>query len=267
MSLKRLYNGIPAGELKLFLEEKYLQYNNASFINCDPVSIPHMFSDPLNREIAGFLAATIAWGRRDLILRSSNILIEKMDGNPYKFIISADQDDMERISGFVHRTFNGTDCRYFVQGLKHIYTSYNSMEDVILEGMRSGGSLRDGLDNLRKIFFSLPHAVRNEKHFADVKGGAAGKRLNMFLRWMVRRDDRGVDFGIWKRIDPAMLYIPLDIHSGNTARKLGLLRRKINDWKAVEELTAVLREFDPADPVKYDFALFGIGVFEGFKIL
>ena len=264
MSPERSYNGIPAGEMKQFLEEKYLQYNNPSFISCDPVSVPHMFTDKLNREIAGFLAATIAWGRRDLIIRSSNILIEKMDGDPYKFIISADENDLKQISCFVYRTFNGEDCRYFIKGLKYIYTSYSSMEDVILEGMESGKSLREGLNHLRKFFFSLPHAVRNEKHFADVKGGAAGKRLNMFLRWMVRRDNRGVDFGIWKRIDPAKLYIPLDIHTGNTARKLGLLKREINDWKAVDELTSVLREFDPTDPVKYDFALFGLGIFERF---
>jgi uncharacterized protein (TIGR02757 family) len=138
------------------------------------------------------------------------------------------------------------------------------MEDVMLEGMKSRGSLKDGLSHLRDIFFSLPHATRNEKHFADITGGAAGKRLNMFLRWMVRKDNHGVDFGIWEKIDPSMLYIPLDLHSGNTARRLGLLTRKMNDWKAVEELTAVLREFDPADPVKYDFALFGLGVNEKF---
>ena len=138
------------------------------------------------------------------------------------------------------------------------------MEDVIIQGMKTTGSVKDGLSYLRLIFFSLPHARRNEKHFADVTGGSAGKRLNMFLRWMVRKDTYGVDFGIWKKIDPAMLYIPLDLHSGNTARKLGLLTRKMNDWKAVEELTEILREFDPADPVKYDFALFGLGVNEKF---
>jgi uncharacterized protein (TIGR02757 family) len=139
------------------------------------------------------------------------------------------------------------------------------MEDVLIQGMGDRGSVREGLAHLRSVFFALPHASRTEKHFADVSGGAAGKRLNMFLRWMVRKDNHGVDFGIWDKIDPAMLYIPLDLHSGNTARRLGLLRRKINDWKAVEELTSVLREFDPSDPVKYDFALFGSGVFEGFK--
>jgi uncharacterized protein (TIGR02757 family) len=138
------------------------------------------------------------------------------------------------------------------------------MEDVVLQGMSETGSLRDGLSHLRSVFFALPHAPRNEKHFADVREGAAGKRLNMFLRWMVRKDNKGVDFGIWRNIDQASLYIPLDLHSGNTARRLGLLNRQMNDWKAVEELTEVLRLFDPADPVKYDFALFGLGVNEKF---
>jgi len=251
-------------ELKEFLDEKVEQYNRPAFIESDPISIPHQYTKKQDIEISGFLAATIAWGRRDLILRSSKMLLEMMGNEPYNFILSAGRSDLAKVSCFVHRTFNGGDCGYFMQGLKHIYSTYNSMEDVIVEGMGPDKSLRDGIDNLRKTFFSLPHASRNEKHFADIKGGAAGKRLNMFLRWMVRDDGRGVDFGIWKRIDPAALYIPLDLHSGNTSRKLGLLKRKANDWKAVEELTAVLREFDPADPVKYDFALFGLGVFEKF---
>jgi len=260
MRPEQFFNGIPAEEMRQFLEEKYLQYNTPAFIINDPVSIPHMFTSPPDREISGFLAATIAWGRRDLILRSSRILLEMMDNQPFRFILEADRTDLAGISCFVHRTFNGGDCGYFMQGLKHIYSNYGSMEDVIVEGMGPDRSLRDGLDHLRHTFFSLPHARRNEKHFADTKGGAAGKRLNMFLRWMVRNDGRGVDFGIWKKIDPSVLYIPIDFHSGNTARKLGLLTRKMNDWKAVEELTGVLREFDPADPVKYDFALFGLGI-------
>jgi uncharacterized protein (TIGR02757 family) len=257
MKLKR-------SELKEFLDEKVEQYNRPSFIESDPISIPHQFNRKQDIEIAGFLAATIAWGRRDLILRSSRILLDMMENQPFRFIQEAERTDLARISCFVHRTFNGGDCGYFMQGLQHIYANYDSMEDVIVEGMGPDRSLRDGLDHLRHTFFALPHARRNEKHFADIKGGAAGKRLNMFLRWMVRKDDRGVDFGLWKRIHPALLYIPLDIHAGNTARKLGLLKRKMNDWKAVEELTAGLRKFDPADPVKYDFALFGLGVFEGF---
>lgn len=262
MRLKKLYNGVPAGELKQFLDEKYLQYNNPSFIECDPISIPHSFISNYDREAAGFLTAAIAWGRRDLILRSSRLLMEAMDNDPYQFIISAGMDDQARLSRFVHRTFNSTDCIYFMKGLKEIYSRYDSMEDVILEGMKETGSLKEGLSFFRGQFFSLSHEKRTEKHFADVMTGAAGKRLNMFLRWMVRNDNKGVDFGIWKRISPSMLYIPLDLHSGNTARRLGLLTRKLNDWKAVEELTSVLREFDPSDPVKYDFALFGVGVNE-----
>lgn len=264
MSLKKSYNGIPSGEIKAFLEEKYLQYNNPSFIISDPVSIPHLFTERRDREISGFLTAAIAWGRRDLILRSSRLMIELLDNTPFDYVRYASVSDLSRLTQFVHRTYNGTDFIYFIKGLRHIYSYYDSMEEVILEGMKENGSVKDGLSHFKTVFFTLPHAARNEKHFADVMRGASGKRLNMFLRWMVRKDNNGVDFGIWDKIDPAMLYIPLDLHSGNTARRLGLLTRKMNDWKAVEELTEVLREFDPSDPVKYDFALFGIGVNEKF---
>jgi uncharacterized protein (TIGR02757 family) len=264
MSHKPSYNGIPADEMKLFLEEKYLQYNNPSFIAPDPVSIPHRYTLLQDREIAGFLTAAIAWGRRDLILRSASNLVERMDDSPYEFISLGNRNDFKKFEGFVHRTFNGLDCVYFLEGLHNIYKSYGSMEEVVLEGINNTSSFRNGISHLRDQFFSLPHARRTEKHFADVNNGAAGKRLNMFLRWMVRNDGRGVDFGVWKRINPAWLYIPLDLHSGNTARKLGLLKRKMNDWKAVEELTEVLRTFDADDPVKYDFALFGLGVNEKF---
>jgi uncharacterized protein (TIGR02757 family) len=264
MSLKQSYNGIPAIELKAFLDEKFLQYNNPSFIDADPISIPHSFRDDRDREISGFLTAAIAWGRRDLILRSSRLMMELMDNAPYEFIMAAIESDFSRFNRFVHRTFNGTDCIYFLKGLRHIYSNFDRMEDVVLHGMKETGSVKEGLSYLRSTFFSLHHEIRNEKHFADVTGGSAGKRLNMFLRWMVRKDNFGVDFGIWKKIDPAMLYIPLDLHSGNTARSLGLLTRKMNDWKAVEELTKILRQFDPSDPAKYDFALFGLGVNEKF---
>ena len=264
MSRKRSYNGIPAAEMKLFLEEKFLHFNNPSFISPDPVSIPHMFADLHDREISGLLTATIAWGRRDLFLKNARQLMDLMDPAPFDFVMKADKEDLERFSDFIYRTFKGTDCKYFISALKYLYGSYYSLEDVILEGMQRTGSLKDGLSWFRSRFFDLPHEKRNEKHFADIRKGAAGKRLNMFLRWMVRKDNHGVDFGIWKRIDPSALYIPLDLHTGNTARKLGLLKRKMNDWKAVEELTKVLREFDPADPVKYDFALFGLGVNEKF---
>jgi uncharacterized protein (TIGR02757 family) len=264
MSLKGSYNGISATEIKQFLEEKYLQYNNPSFIVCDPISIPHSFTDRRDREISGFLTASIAWGRRDLILRSSRKMLELIENTPFEFISTASDYEISRLSGFVHRTFNGSDFISFIKGLRHIYLNYSNMEEVVVQGMTESGSLKGGLSHLRSVFFSPPHAPRNEKHFADITGGAAGKRLNMFLRWMVRKDNNGVDFGMWDKISPAMLYIPLDLHSGNTARRLGLLTRKMNDWKAVEELTDILREFDPADPAKYDFALFGLGVSNGF---
>jgi uncharacterized protein (TIGR02757 family) len=262
MSRKKSYNGIPAAEMKLFLEERYLQFNNASFIPPDPVSIPHRFSDLRDIEISGFLTATIAWGRRDLFLNCANHLMDLMGQAPYEFLMNVSNDDLEIFGNFVYRTFNGIDCKYFMAALKYLYSSYDSMEDILLEGMQKSGSLKNGLSWFRTRFFDLPHEKRSEKHFADIMSGAAGKRLNLFLRWMVRKDNHDVDFGMWKKIDPSMLYIPLDLHSGNTARKLGLLKRKMNDWEAVEELTANLREFDPADPVKYDFALFGLGVSE-----
>lgn len=264
MRPKKKYKGIPDSALRDFLEEKYLQYNTPGFIENDPVSIPHMFSEKHDREISGFLTAAIAWGKRDLILRSAGRLVALMGNAPYKFITNASEKDLKKFSHFVHRTFNGDDCICFLKSLKKIYTGYASMEDVIEEGMGNNNSLVYGLSYLRSKFFSLPHSCHAEKHFADIARGAAGKRLFMFLRWMVRNDGRGVDFGIWEKLKPFQLFIPLDFHTGNTARKLGLLERKQNDFRAVEELTAVLRKFDPDDPVKYDFALFGLGVNERF---
>jgi len=264
MAARKKFKGIPATELKEFLDEKYLLYNNPSFIEKDPVSIPHRYTTDQDREIAGFLAATIAWGRRDLILKSAVRLMEIMGDAPYDFILNARDDTMQKAAIFVHRTFNGHDCGFFFKALRNIYLNYNSMEEIINKGTEAGGDIVSGLTNLRQFFFSLPHQCRTTKHFADVEKGAAGKRLFMFLRWMVRNDGRGVDFGIWKKIKPSQLYIPLDFHTGNTARKLGLLQRKQNDFKAVRELTEVLRQFDPEDPVKYDFALFGLGVSERF---
>jgi uncharacterized protein (TIGR02757 family) len=182
MSLKRSYNGIPASDLKQFLEEKYLQFNNPSFIEYDPISIPHMFTGRKDREIAGFLAATIAWGRRDLILRSCHRMLDLMDSNPYDFVINAGPEDLKRFEGFVHRTFNGKDCITFMKGLRKIYSENESMENIIADGMKEDGSLKRGLSELRKHFFSIDHEKRTEKHFADMLSGAAGKKLLMFLR-------------------------------------------------------------------------------------
>ena len=264
MNSERSYNGLSFTELKEFLEEKYLKFNNPSFIDNDPISIPNQFSSRADREIAGFLAATIAWGRRDLILKSGAKLMRLLGNAPHDFILNASEQDIEQLSGFVYRTFNGHDCMAFIYGLRYIYTHYNSIEDVIIEGVKKYDTLSQGLSHFRKIFFSTAHLKRSEKHIADVAAGSAGKRLFLFLRWMVRKDSRGVDFGIWNKISPSQLCIPLDLHSGNISRKIGLLTRKQNDFKAVEELTVELRRFDPSDPVKYDFALFGLGVNEEF---
>lgn len=251
--------------MKEFLDEKHDLYNNPAFIEKDPVSIPHSYEKLQDREISGFLTATISWGRRDLILRGAGKLMEKMGESPHEYIINASDDDFERYSDFVYRTFSGVDCISFLHSLRGIYRSFQSMEDIIADGMKADGELTSGIAHWRSMFFKPMHPSRSEKHFADIRNGAAGKRLNMFLRWMVRSDNRGVDFGLWKRISPSQLYLPLDFHSGNMSRMLGLLKRKANDWKAVEEVTALLRQFDHLDPVKYDFALFGLGVNEDFR--
>jgi uncharacterized protein (TIGR02757 family) len=186
-----------------------------------------------------------------------------LDDSPFDFILNSDEKDLERIEGFVHRTFNSLDLIYFLRALKNIYKTKGGLESIFNE-YKTDESLKSSIHKLYMFFFELPHSKRTERHVSDPSKGSATKKINMFLRWMVRKDDRGVDFGIWEKIDPSFLYIPLDFHSGNTARKLGMLTRKANDWKAVEELTALLREFDPDDPVKYDFALFGLGVNEDF---
>lgn len=250
--------------IKTFLDEKALQYNSASFIHSDPVSIPHLFSLKEDIEIAGFLAATIAWGQRPVILKNASRLMEWMDNSPHDFILHFKSPDLRPFRKFVHRTFNGTDCVYFLRALQHIYKHHGGLEKLFTAGISKGDSdLLPAIVHARKTFFKLPHQQRTEKHFSDPASGAAAKRINMFLRWMVRKDDCGVDFGIWN-ISAALLSCPLDVHSARVARKLGLLTRKQNDWKAVEELTSSLRKLDPLDPVKYDIALFGLGVFEKF---
>ena len=244
------------------LEEKASQYNTLEFIKDDPIQVPHQFSKKENIEIAGFLTATISWGQRSTIIKNASDLIRRLDNDPIDFITRATEADYDVFNGFVHRTFQSEDCKFFVKSLKNIYLHKGGLETVFENAYSTGGTVKAALTQFRKEFFDLPHPGRTKKHVANVAGNASGKRLNMFLRWMVRRDDRGVDFGIWEKIDPADLFVPLDIHTGTIARKLGLLQRKQNDWKAVEELTSVLRTLDPADPVKYDFALFGLGLYE-----
>ena len=243
------------------LESKVAEYNSPSFIVEDPVSIPHLFSMKEDIEIPGFLAATIAWGQRKTILRNAEDLVRRMDGDPHDFIMHYSENDLEVFRGFRHRTFNEEDCMYFIRSLGNLYRNYGGLGGVFREAYLASGSVKESLIRFRKLFLELPHSRRTEKHVADPGSKAAAKRLNMFLRWMVRRDEAGVDFGIWDFIPPAALFLPLDIHTGNVARSLGLLKRNQNDWMAVEEVTGKLREMDPLDPVKYDFALFGMGMY------
>ena len=252
-------------ELHAFLEEKVQQYNQPNFLETDPLGIPHRFSKPQDIEIAGFLAATIAWGQRATIIKNANRLMEWMEHEPYQFIVQHEASDREQFAGFVHRTFNGIDCRYFLQALQHIYKEYNTLETAFAgNALNPAETAFDCITRFRQRFFALPHEQRTEKHVSNPEKNASAKRLNMYLRWMVRNDNRGVDFGLWKSIAPAQLMMPLDVYTATVGRKLGLLTRKQNDRKSVEELTASLRAFDAEDPVKYDFALFGLGVFEGF---
>ena len=251
-------------ELKAYLEEKHHQYNCEGFIESDPIQIPKQFEDPRDIEIAGFLAATIAWGQRKTIISNMNKLLNQMGNTPYDFIMQVEEEDLEIFRNFKHRTFNGEDCIFFLRSLKNIYQHHNGIQSVFEETYLKTGNIKESLRAFREIFFEIPYPPRTQKHVADITRKSSAKRLNMYLRWMVRRDDRGIDFGLWEKIPMSELYIPLDVHSGNVARKLGLLKRKQNDWQAVEELTEQLRKFDPLDPVKYDFALFGLGVFERF---
>jgi len=250
-------------ELKDFLDEKVIQYNTTDFIDSDPVQIPHLFSQKEDIEIAGFLSATIAWGNRTMIIKNSHRMMELMGNTPYDFVMSHTASDLERLQTFVHRTFNGIDFTHFIHSLQNIYQHHGGLESVFSKNIQTL-SMQESISEFKKIFFEIPHQRRTQKHISDPMNGSAAKRINMYLRWMCRQDNKGVDLGIWKNIPPSMLSCPLDVHSGNVARKLGLLSRKQNDGKALNELDLKLRELDPIDPVKYDFALFGLGVFERF---
>jgi len=250
-------------ELRDFLDEKVMQYNRPEFIALDPIQIPHLYEEKEDIEIAGFLAAVIAWGNRQSIIKSAGKIISLMGNSPYDFVLNHRAQHLERMDGFVHRTFNSSDLVYFIKALKYLYKKKKGLEGVF-QRHQTDTSLQGAIHHLKKEFFSLPHPARSQKHLPDPFNGSAAKRINMYLRWMVRSDRRGVDFGLWKNISPSKLSCPLDVHTGNVARKLGLLKRKQNDARAVEELDLVLRSFDPGDPVKYDFALFGLGVHEKF---
>ena len=250
-------------ELQDFLNEKALQYNHPDFIELDPIQIPHQYEQKEDIEIAGFLSAVIAWGNRASIIKSAQRMMQLMGNSPYDFVLDHRETDLERLTGFVHRTFNSTDLIYFIRALKHIYLNKNGLEGLF-QKHQTEDSLQPAIHQLKQEFFSMRHPDRTEKHLPDPLKGSAAKRINMFLRWMVRKDRRGVDFGLWKFISPSILSCPLDVHTGTVARKLGLLKRSQNDARAVNELDTVLRGFDPEDPVKYDFALFGLGISEKF---
>ncbi|MEN9638753.1 MAG: hypothetical protein RLZZ262_621 [Bacteroidota bacterium] len=251
-------NRISRSDLQEFMDEQVERFNHPSFIEHDPISIPHRFDLKEDIEIAGFFAATLAWGNRKSIIKSGTTIMDLMDDAPYDYVLHAQKRDLKKLSGFVHRTFNGEDLTQFVLSLRHIYSACGGMETLFAKGFDVNAA--QGIAIFRNAFFEIAHTSRTTKHVSDPTSGSAAKRLHMFLRWMVRRDKRGVDFGIWKSISPSALSIPLDVHSGNIARQLSLLKRKQNDAKAVEELDAELRKLDPNDPVKYDFALFGLGV-------
>jgi uncharacterized protein (TIGR02757 family) len=250
--------------LKEFLNRKVDEYNQPSFIERDPISIPHLFTKKQDIEIAGFFASIFAWGNRTIIINKSKELMKLMDNAPYQFIINHNEKDLKRLLQFKHRTFNVTDLLYFVLFLKHHYKQSNSLETAFSKWMnKKDDNIEIALAGFHDYFFSLKDApVRTKKHIATPVRNSTCKRLNMYLRWMVRRDSRGVDFGIWKTISPSQLVCPVDVHVGRIARRFNLIQRKQTDWQTALELTSHLKQFDPDDPVKYDFALFGIGVTE-----
>lgn len=240
-------------------------YNRPGFIETDPIQIPRRFTKKQDIEIAAFLSAAIAWGQRKTIINNANKLMAHMDESPHDFICHFTESDLKPFSSFVHRTFNGDDCLAFLHALQRIYKTEGGLENALRTAFAREQTLPgSGWNRFKADFFSGPHLPRTRKHLPDPLKGSAAKRMNMFLRWMVRSDTAGVDFGIWSSFKPAELYIPLDVHTSRMARKLKLLKRKQDDWKAVVELTDTLKKFDPKDPVKYDFALFGLGAFEKF---
>lgn len=249
---------IPRPDLHAFLEAKTAEYEQGFFLDTDPLAIPHSYSKKEDQEIAGFIAATLAWGQRKTIIRNANGFLERMENAPFEFVMQASDKELKHFKGFVHRTFNELDAMHFVMALRHIYTHHNGLEGVLA----SRQDLQSGIAYLHEVFFEIPHMPRTQKHVSNPLKGSSSKRLCMYLRWMVRSGP--VDLGIWKQLSPEQLMLPLDVHTGRVSRKLGLLTRKQNDWKAVEEVTTALRKLDPHDPVKYDFALFGLGVFEHF---
>lgn len=244
--------------VKPLLDVAVIRYNHIDFIENDPIQIPHRFSRKEDIEIAGFLAAAISWGQRKTIINNANRLMDLMDNSPYNFVMEG--KDFDAVTRFIHRTFNGVDCGFFLRSLRNIYLHHGGLERVFTDGFHAEKTIFGALKHFRSVFLEIPHEKRTEKHLSDVASNSSAKRLNMFLRWMVRKDEQEVDFGLWQDIPASALMLPLDVHTGDVSRALGLLQRKQNDWRAVEEITGILRTFDAGDPIKYDFALFGMGI-------
>lgn len=254
--------------LKIFLDKKTDEYNQPSFIHNDPICIPHLFSKKQDIEIAGFFAAIFAWGNRTTIINKSRELMQLMDNAPHQFCVTHNENDLKSLMGFKHRTFNTTDLLYFIEFLKYHYSKNRSLESAFFNSetiQQPGNIIENALNYFYNYFFSLEDwPARTVKHIASPQKKSTCKRLNMFLRWMIRKDNNGVDFGIWKKIPPSQLICPIDVHVARVARQFNLLHRQATDWQAARELTANLRTLDETDPVKYDFALFGLGVMEKF---
>ena len=251
-------------DLKSFLDEKVKKYNRVDFIENDPIQIPHLFSKKQDIEIAGFFASTLAWGQRKTIINKCKELLKYMDNDPYNFICQHKEKDLKVFLSFKHRTFNATDTLYYIEFLRWFYQKHDSLEQAF-QVQKSDDTIEQGLIHFHNVFFSLDdYPKRTRKHLATPERKSTCKRINMFLRWMVRKDNNGVDFGIWHSVKPSQLVCPCDVHVVRVARKLKLIKRKQTDWQTALELTNNLRKFDSVDPVKYDFALFGLGVDEAF---
>mgnify|MGYP001176371117 FL=1 len=256
-----------SSKIKSKLDSFVEKYNTSIFIKDDPIGLVHNFKNQQDIEIFGLFMATLSWGNRKSIINSGQVLIEIMNNEPYYFIKKFSETDVDLLKDFKHRTFNVFDLQFFILQLQKIYNKYTSLEEVFSPSFKNSKNSLESISNFRKVFLGKYNTIRTKKHVANPSNGSAAKRLNMYLRWMVRSDEKGVDFGIWKNISTSKLSCPLDVHSGNSARRLKLLSRTQNDWKAVEELDHSLRTLDPKDPVKYDFALFGLGIKNKIDIL